>query len=445
MTDLPPLWEHQARDIERYLRDPSLFNLSDPGTGKTRTCIEAIDRLGIPALVCAPKSILQCAWGDDIDHFKPGMTYSVAYASNREEAFRADTQVVITNHDAITWLMENPRHFQRFNGGLLLVDESTAYKNPAKARRTKAAMEARKHFGFGTCLTGTPTPQGLIDLWSQVYLVDQGERLGASYYRFKNLTYTPANKGRFTEWQEKPGMADAVAELIADITIRNRREDCLDLPPNFMYTRSTKLSPSHMKKYLEMKRHAMVELETGDVSAVNAAVLLGKLLQIASGAVYDEFGHTHVIDTGRYELVMDLVEERQHSVVVFNWRHQRDEMVKLAQQRGLSFGIIDGSVGDAQRTQAIRAFQSGELRALMLHPQSAAHGITLTRGEATIWCSPTHNAEHFEQANARIYRGGQDKKTETILVAAEGTADNEVYAALNDKRLNMSNLLEMLQ
>jgi SNF2 family DNA or RNA helicase len=219
----------------------------------------------------------------------------------------------------------------------------------------------------------------------------------------------------------------------------------MDLPDNLVVHRNYKLSPSHLKVYLDMKRDAYLELASGDVNAVNAAVLLSKLLQIASGAVYDEFGHTHLVDTTRYELIMDLVDERDHSVVFFNFKHQKEELIKIAEKNKMKYAVIDGEVSGSKRTDAVNDFQAGKLKVLFCHPQSAGHGITLTRGTATIWASPTYNVEHFEQANARIFRGGQTKKTETILISAEGTADKKAYAALFEKQLNMNNLLEVLR
>jgi SNF2 family DNA or RNA helicase len=295
-------------------------------------------------------------------------------------------------------------------------------------------------------MSGTPTPQGIIDIWNQMFLIDKGELLGNSFYRFRANTYNPVNKGAFTEWKEKPGVADAIGEIIAPVTIRNRREDCMDLPENLIVKRNISLSSSHTKLYQELRRKAIMELETGTVSAMNAAVLRSKLLQVASGAVYDESGVAHLIDTDRYDLVMDLVDERDHSVVVFNWRHQRDQMIKIAKQRGYTYALIDGSVNNMyERTNAVNDFQGGKFKVIFIHPQSAGHGITLTKGVATIWASPTDNAEHFVQANARIFRGGQTRKTETILIAAENTMDVAAYANLTGKVTNMNNLLEMLQ
>lgn len=437
----PPLWTHQQNDIERYLRDGSLFNTSDPGTGKTRTVIEVIRQRKLPTLIFAPKSILQCAWGNDIETFAPELSYNIATASDRAAMMSTDSLIKITNIDALLWLKENPRYMRQFEGGMLVIDESTSVKNP-QSRRSKAAMHFRPMFEYATCMSGTPSPQGVIDLWSQMYLVDQGQRLGKSFSRFRNFAYMPVRKGAFLEWVEKQGATDMVAGLIADITIRNKREDCLDLPPNQVIRYNTTLSTKHLKQYEILKKNALLELQTGEITAIHAGVLLQKLLQIATGAVYDTEGNYHVVDDARYDLIMDLVEERPHSVVVFNWRHQREQLVEAAKKRKIPCDYIDGSVTSAaRRAEIVAKYQAGDYQTLFIHPQSAGHGITLTKGHATIWASPTYNAEWFEQANARIYRGGQDKETETILISATGTAEPLVYQALQEKCGNMKDLL----
>ncbi len=443
---IPPMWEHQEKAVQFILTHPGVLNASDPGVGKTRMVVEAMRVLKLPTLILAPKSILVCSWLADMKRFAPELKATVATALNRKEAFESDASIIITNHDAVTWLTkdENIHLADKFKNGFLVIDESVCYKNPT-AKRSKATAKLRKIFARCTCMSGTMIPNGIIDIWHQMFLVDQGATLGNSYYRFRANTYTPVNKGAFTTWAEKPGVSDAIGDLISSVTIRNRKEDCLDLPENLIVNRVITLSPKHKKIYDDMRRQAVMELETGTVTAVNAAVLLSKLLQIASGAVYDCMGVAHLVDTDRYDLVMDLVAERDHSVVVFNWKHQREAMISIAEKRGIKYALIDGSINDMyQRTNAVNGFQSGEFQVIFIHPQSAGHGITLTKGCATIWASPTYNSEFFVQANARIHRGGQTRKTETILISAEGTADEAAYKALNNKVLNMSNLLEIL-
>jgi SNF2 family DNA or RNA helicase len=445
VLELPPLYAHQAHDVDRYLENFSLCNFSDPGTGKTRTLIEAICRLGGRALVLAPKSILQASWGNDIHRFAPGTEDAVARAEDREAQFKRDVPFVITNHDAVTWLYQNKKYARGFTH--LIIDESTAYKNP-QAIRSRRVRELRETIPHATILTGTPNPQGVLDMWHQVLLVDKGERLGGHYYKFRHAVCEPKMRrpgSTFVEWKEKDGALDVVTSLIADITIRNDRRDCLDLPHNQQILTNVTLSAKHRRLYEQLKRQALLELDSGTVSAINAVSLLAKLLQLTSGAVYNEDGTSSVVDGDRYDLVMELVEQRRHSVVAFNWRHQRDELVRRAQQAKISYGVIDGSVSATKRTQAVDDFQAGKLRVLFCHPASAGHGLTLTRAATTIWSSPTYNLEHWVQFNARIDRAGQTQEMETIMIQAEDTVETEVYTRLREKDTNMADLLGLLR
>lgn len=444
---IPPLFAHQERDVQRYVENFNLCNFSDPGTGKTRTLIEAILRIkpNHRTLILAPKSILQVAWGNDIDKFAPGLEYAVARAEDREKQFKRDVPIVITNHDAVSWLADRPQLVRSFSH--CITDESTAYKNPQAIRSRKAAA-LRRLIEFWTILTGTPTPQGVLDLWHQVYLVDLGELLGKSFYRFRNAVCDQKVRypgAAFSEWVEKDGSLDAITSLLEPITIRNDRRDCLDLPPNQKIELSVKINAKHRRVYEQMKRAALLELETGTVSAINAASLLTKLLQIASGAVYNEDGSVSVVDNDRYDLVMELIDQRQHSVVAFNWRHQRDALVERATKAHLPHAVIDGSVSSADRTKAVNDFQAGKLRTIFCHPASAGHGLTLTRANTTIWSSPTYNLEHYAQFNARIDRAGQTQKMETILIQAEDTVEGEVYKRLSNKDSSMTQLLSLLR
>lgn len=451
---IPPLFAHQVRDLEVMRRTPHVFDMSDPGTGKTRKCIELIrnDAPHQRTLVLCPKSIMRAAWGHDIDKFAPHVRWAVAAAPKREAAFASDAQVVIANHDAAKWLRDNAHLLDRFHR--LIVDESTAFKN-ADAQRAKSLRDLAALFDRRILLSGTPNPNGILDLWHQFLILDGGQRLGRSFYRFRSTTCEAQTKftkrlagGRsvdIQDWTEKPGAVEAVFALVQDITLRNRLEDCIDIPENHTYTVGFELSKQHAKLYREAVETAKLTLKDGKAAPLKQQSLWTKLLQIASGAVYTDSGTFYdPVAPERYELILDLAEARPQSLVAFNWRHQRDELTALAKKRGLAFGLIDGSVDQKDREQAVRDFQTGKLRILFAHPQSAGHGLTLTAGTATIWSSPTYNLEHFEQFNRRIYRAGQTQRTETIMVCAVGTLEEQVYARLGAKKLSMDTLLELL-
>jgi SNF2 family DNA or RNA helicase len=186
-------------------------------------------------------------------------------------------------------------------------------------------------------------------------------------------------------------------------------------------------------------------LDGGNISAINSAVLRSKLLQIASGAVYANDKYA-LLDEGRYELAATLVEEHlpKHSLVFFVWMHQRDMLAKQMLEKGISFGIIDGSVSINQRQRLVEDYQAGKINTLLLHPKTAAHGLTLTRGTRTIWVSPIYEADVLEQGIHRIYRTGQTEKTETLMIEAVNTCERKVFERREHKGENMDTFRNML-
>ena len=445
---IPPLYDHQKKSVEFLTSNTHAFDMSDPGTGKTRSMITTIKQLQDQgtgrALIFCPKSIMKPAWGNDIRKYCPEMTYCIADAKNRKQALTNTlADVVITNHDAIRYIKNE--WLENFK--ILVIDESTAFKNPTSAR-TKAMMAIRGMFDRIYLMSGTAIPNTVLDMWSQMFILDGGERLGAKYYGFRLTVCTPEQVGRdarMQRWVDKPGALDAVGFRISDMTIRHVFEECLDIPEHAIHTIECDVPDDVYEEYKSFARSRFMSFGEGAVDPVHAADFMNKLLQITAGTVYDQSGNAHCIFDERYQLIMDLIEERQHCVVAFLWRHQRDKLCELADKRGFTFATIVGSTSSDQRNQAVEDFQSGKLKAIFAHPASAAHGLTLTRGTTTIWTSPTHNLEHYLQLNRRIYRAGQTKKTETIHICALDTIETEVYNRLLGKKETLDDLLELVR
>jgi SNF2 family DNA or RNA helicase len=445
--DVPPLFNHQLETATKASTCPGFFDLSDAGTGKTRAHLEDFRQTGGRLLVFAPKSVLQAAWGNDIDKFFPGMTYAVANANNREKAFAMKTDVVITNHDAATWLVKNPKVLDGFNR--VLIDESTAYKNP-QAQRSKAAYKIAKPMKYRRVMCATPNPNTVLELWHQMMLIDDGERLGKSYWKFRAVACEPFQNGpkpEHVEWRDKPGIEAAVFSLLADCSIRHKLADCVSLPPNHTYFVEFELSRKAHRHYEEMREHQLLELGDDEVvRALQASAVTNKLCQIASGAMYTGEDDKYVVLCDeRIELIMDLLEARPHSLVAFQWKHQRDQLVAAATARGYSHAVIDGEVSGVDRNKVVEDFQGGKLKVLFAHPKSAGHGLTLTRATTTIWASPRYEPDVFKQFNARINRVGQTERTETIMVCASGTVDERVYRAMDKKMSAMELFLSLME
>jgi len=443
MNDIPVAYDHQQKTTDFIVANPKCMITSDPGTGKTRAVLDAHAILGGRTLVLAPLSILEAAWGEDIRKFQPDIKYGVAYAKNREKIFKQDDlDMVITNFEAVNFLRKNTRYCKQFD--TIVIDEFTAFKNRT-AKRSKNLKDIIHHFTNRIAMSGTPNSNTILDVWHPAYLVDDGERLGARFFQFRSQVCTPKFNGFANEWIDKPDAEDAVAIRLRDITIRYALSECMDLPDNVTRTINTNLSKQVQQKYKLLADDSVLYTKTGTVNAVHAGARVKKLLQLVTGAVYDEDKLVQFIHQERYDIVMTLVEQRAHTLVAFNWRHERDALIELAEKQGVTYEVIDGTVKAEKRKDIVTRFQAGQIKMLLCHPQSAGHGLTLTKANTIIWCSPTYNAEHFQQFNQRIHRAGQTQKTETILIQARNTWEPEVYKKLNTKLGRMENLLSILQ
>lgn len=442
-NNIPAPYAHQKTTTDFIVDTKCCLITSDPGTGKTRAVLDAHAILGGRTLVLAPLSILEAAWGEDISKFQPQIKYGVAYAKNRAKIFEDDTnEMVITNFEAVNFLQKNPQYCKQFD--TIVIDEFTAFKN-REAKRSKNLNKIISYFTNRIAMSGTPNSNTILDIWHPVYLIDGGERLGARFYAFRHQACTPKFNGFANEWIDKPGIEEAVANKLSDISIRYALSDCMDLPDNIVRTVNTKLTPNVQKQYKTLADESVLYTKSGTVNAVHAAARVKKLLQLVTGAVYDEDGVVQFVHQERYDIVMTLVAQRAHSLVAFNWKHERDALVEIAQKEGISYEVIDGSVKAEKRSDIVARYQAGQIKVLFCHPQSAGHGLTLTKANTVIWCSPTYNAEHYQQFNQRIYRAGQTQKTETILIQARNTWEPEVYKKLNTKLGRMENLLHILK
>ncbi len=386
------------------------------------------------------------AWGNDIKKFFPHLNYSIAYAANRQEAFNRDADIYITNHDAVKFLAsQKPAFFKGFD--TLIIDESSAFKHRT-SERSKSLRKIAKMFKYRTCMDGTPCPNSVTELFHQVQVLDDGKALGTSFMAFRSTTCVPKQVGpspNMIKWTDRPGAGDAVTALLADMIIRHKFEDCVDIPPNYTYNVPFSLTDTHKKKYDKFEEEQLLVHNEDIIAATTAAVVSQKLLQIASGAVYADDEKYVVLGRERYELIGDLIGQRKQCVVFFLWTHQRDELIAQFDKLGYTFAVIDGKSTDKERERAVDLFQKGLLRVILAHPKSASVGLTLTKGTTTIWASPTYRLDWWLQGNQRIYRMGQQLKTETIVVVAENTIDEHVVECLESKNVNMSEMLAMMR
>ena len=448
---IPPLFKAQQDFVDFCLsHSPQrILNTSDPGTGKTRGSLEAWYRTpGRQRLVVvAPLSILGPAWRNDAAQYFPEIGAVIAHGSpeKRRDAFRSCADIVLMNHDGVKWLAENPGLLHGFSH--MVVDEFSAFKHN-NTQRGKALAALTRLVPNVIMLGGTPNSNEVTDIWHPVFCLDRGQRLGSAFFRFRFQVADSKQVGpkpNMVKWVERRGAREWIADQLKDITFRVTLEECLDMPEHIVHTLSIDMPRPVMEAYHQMQLHSLAEFEDGAITAVHAGARAKKLLQILSGAVYRPDGEIQKVFDDRYELVADLVAERSWpSVIAFNWKHERDGIVAALQSRGLRYAVIDGDTPPAERTRITEAYQAGEYDALAAQPQSAAHGFTWTAGKTTIWCSPTYNAEHYQQFNRRIYRAGQRERTETIRIAASNTCEESVYEKLDGKMDSMQDLLSMM-
>lgn len=445
-------YKHQAKMAEYGDNNELVLNTSDPGTGKTLGTLMAYQKRiargsAGRCLVIAPLSILRASWADDIERFT-NLTYAIATQpdKNRHSAFNnQQANIVLINHDGVKWLEKNLSYLDGFTD--LVIDEFTAFKNRTSAR-SKSMLKVSLNFEHRTLLSGTPIPNTVLDMWHPMMILDRGTRLGNKYFQFRSQVCTPESIGYqdHVKWVDKPGAPAAVADALADVNVRFKFEDCVDIPPNSINMMLVDMPKKVLDAYAEMEQDSTLRDKNGGLllSAIHAGARTKKMLQILSGTVYDASGKAVPVHNDRYELVMQLISEREHSLVAFNWKHEREALSKLAEKYKFSYAFIDGSVSTANRAQAVKDFQEGNIKVLFCHPQAAAHGLTLTKAATTIWCTPTYSSEQFQQFNRRIYRIGQTVKTETICIAARATKEVDVYHLLNEKISRSDELLDIL-
>lgn len=452
-VNIRPPYAHQVLSSEFKITHKRMIDGSDPGTGKSRSVLDAFAALKARGevdymLVLAPLSILRPSWAADCAEFTPHLSCSVVTAKDKLKALPPQTEadIYVANHDAVNWMAKQwkPKAGERW---VLVIDEVPVFKHRT-SQRSKAIAGLRHHFDWRWFLSGTLNANGVLDTWHVAFLCDDGERLGRQFWGFRAQVCTPVATGpggQYTEWQEKPHAREIVADRLKDIMFRVKFEDCLDVPENVTRHMEVELPARLMAQYRQLLREAVLEHDSGArITAIHAGAKAQKLMQLCAGALYDGEDGYKVFDTSRTDLTLDLIEQREQCVVAFLWKHQRDLLVEGATKRGLRFGVIDGGVPVKEREVIVARFQAGDLDVVFAHPQSAAHGLTLTRGTTTIWPSPTSNADWFQQFNRRIYRAGQTQRTETICISAADTREKHVYERLDDKLLKMDELNSLL-
>lgn len=395
-------------------------------------------------LIIAPKKVAETTWTSEArkwDHLKLLRVITVLGSQQkRVRALNTPGDVWVINRENVPWIVDYYRNDWPFD--MVVIDESSSFKNH-QAKRFKALTWVRNKISRMVELTGTPAPNGLIDLWAQIYLLDDGERLGKHIGGFRQRYFDPdqRNAQQIFSYKPKDGAGDSIYGKISDICISMKASDYLDLPELVYDDIPVQLDPRARAAYKKLERDMLLEVDENEISATTAAVLGNKLLQLGNGAVYDERHQVVEIHQCKIEAFLEAVEglNGQSALVFYNFQHDRDRLLAVLKRSGLRVRVYQGSKdGDA--------WNRHEVDILLAHPASTAYGLNLQDGgHHIIWFGLNWSLELYQQANKRLHRQGQTERVIVHNLVVQGSMDEDVLDALQGKRDTQESLLRALK
>ena len=396
-------------------------------------------------LVVAPLRVARNTWSDEIekwDHLHH-LTFAIAVGSEKErlEALKKQADITMINRENLQWLIE--KSGQPFEYDMVVIDELSSFKNH-QAKRFKALMKVRPKVKRIVGLTGTPSSNGLMDLFAEFKILDMGMRLGRFIGQYRNTYFKPdkVNGPIVYSYKPLPGAEDAIYEKISDITISMKAADHLKMPELINTKYMVHLSEKEKKKYEDMKAELVLELPEGEITAANAASLSGKLSQMANGAVYADDESILPIHDRKLDALEDLIEAANGKPVLIAYWFKHD-LIRIEQrlaEKKISFQKLDSDA-------SMKMWNKGELPVALIHPASAGHGLNLqSGGSILVWFGITWSLEFYQQTVARLYRQGQNSRTVTVIhILTQGTVDEKIMKALAEKDSTQSALIDAVK
>lgn len=449
--------ESDLHNYQKYIADfiiehPASGCLVDMGLGKTVSTLTAINRLMYEdleinkVLVIAPKRVAEDTWTKEVekwDHLKHLRVSRVLGSEpQRKAALRIDADIYVINRENVCWLVAQYHGSLPFD--MLVIDELSSFKSP-KAQRFKSLRLVRPQFSRVVGLTGTPAPNGLCDLWSQIYLLDQGDRLEKTITKYREKYFRPGRSNGQVVFDYKilDGSEKAIYQKISDICVSMKAEDYLELPPRMEHVVEVFLPETVRVKYTEFEKDEILRLveheEESAISAVNAAALSNKLLQFSNGAIYDAERNVHEIHDAKLEALEEIVEAANGEpvLVFYSFRHDISRIkrkLKACKPREL----VD--------SKDIDDWNAGKIQVLLAHPAGAGHGLNLQKGgNVIVWYGLTWSLELYQQACARLHRQGQTKPVQIYHLLAKGTMDDDVMKAISGKADKQEALMQAVK
>ncbi|MDL2318083.1 DEAD/DEAH box helicase [Eubacteriales bacterium OttesenSCG-928-A19] len=443
-------YHYQQYCTDRIISDEAIGLFLDMGLGKTVITLTAIHELRYNrwavqrALIIAPKKVAEGTWSkeaakwDHLQHLRVSLVCGSQQKRLRALATPADVYVI--NRDNVQWLVEYFKNAWPFD--MVVLDESSSFKN-SQSKRFKALKLVRSRINRLVELTGTPSSNGLMDLWAQIYLLDGGERLGKTLGQYRERFFDPDKRSRMQifSYAPKEGSMEYIQQAIGDICISMKSEDYIDLPDRVYDEVPVVLDASAAKAYKQLEREMLLEMDEGVITAGTAGVLTGKLLQLCNGAVYDGTRQALDIHKCKVEAFTEVLEQLhgQSALVFYNFQHDRDRLLSVLEPMGLRVRVY-------QNAQDETDWNNGEIDVLLAHPASCAYGLNLQNGgHHIIWFGLTWSLEQYEQANKRLHRQGQKHPVVIHLLVVQGGMDEDVITALHRKEDTQGALMDALR
>ena len=442
--------DYQRYCIQKILELPSVGLFLDMGLGKSVITLTAINELKFyrfqvrKVLVIAPKKVAEGTWQkecqkwDHLNHLR--ISTVLGSEKKRMAALNATADLYIINRENVTWLVDLYRDQWPFD--MVVVDEFSSFKSHS-AKRFKSLAAVRPHINRFVGLTGTPSPNGLMDLWSELYLLDGGERLEKRFGGFRERYFRPGRSNGYVvyEYLPKRGARDAILNKISDICISMKAEDYLTLPDCIEDEVPVVLDKTARKAYDTLERQMVLELEDDDLTVTSAAALSNKLLQLANGALYDDNRGVHEIHRAKVDAFLELLESLhgKPALVFYSFQHDKWRLLEALHKTGLKVRLLE-SVEDQD------AWNAGEVDVLLAHPASCAYGLNLQQGgNHIVWFGLPWNYELYVQANKRLHRQGQTEKVIVHHLVVQDSRDEDVMKALSKKEKAQDYVLESLK
>jgi SNF2 family DNA or RNA helicase len=441
--------QYKAHDYQEYAKQKIIEQKAcglflEPGLGKTVITLSAIwdlmfDYFDISkVLVIAPLRVAENTWTEELEKWDH-LTYLriskvLGTEAQRLEALNTPADIYVINRENVAWLAE----LGEWDFDMLVIDELSSFKN-ASSKRFKALRRKRPGIDRVVGLTGTPSTNGLMDLWSEIYLLDQGKRLGKTLSTYRADYFVPDRMNGWIvySYRPRPRAEEWIYSRLSDLCVSMKSKDFLQMPERLERDVTVKLPPAAREKYKELEREMVAKLEGKTIDAVNAAVLTNKLLQMASGAVYDENKAVAELHAAKLDALEDLIEAANGKPVLiyFGYRHDKERIQKRFKE-----------AQEIKTPEDFQAWNCGEIPVAIAHPASMGHGLNLQNGGSTvIWFSLPWSLELYQQANARLWRQGQKDTVVIFRLIAEGTIDRDVVRALAKKDLTQENLMQAVK